>query len=133
MSASPSSTATSTKTKITKLFQLQRTQAHRHHRNGAGRYRRGCRSQGITIGETITSRESDAAAAHRDRRTHHCHAVHGQHLAVRRQSDGQYVTSRNLRERLEKELLTNVSLRVESTNAPILSKCWAAENCSFPS
>src|SRR5207237_6878514 len=32
--------------------------------------------------------------------------------------DGQYVTSRNLRERLAKELLGNVSLRVEDTETP---------------
>ena len=32
--------------------------------------------------------------------------------------EGQYVTSRNLRERLEKELLTNVSIRVEQAGGP---------------
>jgi GTP-binding protein len=32
--------------------------------------------------------------------------------------DGQYVTSRNLRERLQKELLGNVSVRVEDTDSP---------------
>ncbi len=32
--------------------------------------------------------------------------------------EGQYVTSRNIRERLDKELLTNVSIRVEDTGSP---------------
>ncbi|HET9196329.1 MAG TPA: translational GTPase TypA [Vicinamibacterales bacterium] len=32
--------------------------------------------------------------------------------------DGQYVTSRNLRERLDRELLGNVSVRVENTDSP---------------
>ena len=36
--------------------------------------------------------------------------------------DGQYVTSRNLRERLDSELLGNVSLRVEDTDSPEQSR-----------
>jgi len=32
--------------------------------------------------------------------------------------EGQFVTSRNLRERLDRELLTNVSIRVEETGSP---------------
>ena len=36
--------------------------------------------------------------------------------------EGQFVTSRNLRDRLDKELLTNVSLRVEQAGSPELFK-----------
>ena len=44
--------------------------------------------------------------------------------------EGKLVTSRNLRERLDNELLTNVSLKMQDTGSPDTSRCWAAANCS---
>src|SRR5439155_3773247 len=70
---------------------------------------------GITIGETITGIESPAPLPPIviDEPTIAMQfTVNTSPFAGR---DGQYVTSRNLRERLEKELLTNVSLKVEET------------------
>jgi GTP-binding protein len=70
---------------------------------------------GITIGETITGAESPAPLPPIviDEPTIAMQfTVNTSPFAGR---DGQYVTSRNLRERLEKELLTNVSLKVEET------------------
>ena len=73
--------------------------------------------EGITIGETITSAENPAPLAHI--------AIDEPTIAMQftvntspfSGRDGTYVTSRNLRERLDKELLTNVSLRVEETDS----------------
>ena len=70
---------------------------------------------GITIGETITGIESPAPLPPIviDEPTIAMQfTVNTSPFAGR---EGQYVTSRNLRERLEKELLTNVSLKVEET------------------
>lgn len=70
---------------------------------------------GITIGETITGIESPAPLPPIviDEPTIAMQfTINTSPFAGR---EGQYVTSRNLRERLEKELLTNVSLRVEET------------------
>jgi GTP-binding protein len=70
---------------------------------------------GITIGETITGIESPTPLPPIviDEPTIAMQfTVNTSPFAGR---DGQYVTSRNLRERLDKELLTNVSLRVEET------------------
>jgi len=70
---------------------------------------------GITIGETITGIESPAPMPPIviDEPTIAMQfTVNMSPFAGR---EGQYVTSRNLRDRLEKELLTNVSLKVEET------------------
>ena len=69
--------------------------------------------EGITIGETITSAENPAPLPHIsiDEPTIAMQfTVNTSPFAGR---EGAYVTSRNLRDRLQKELLTNVSLRVE--------------------
>ncbi len=73
---------------------------------------------GITIGETITNAETPAPLPRTviDEPTiAMLFTVNTSPFAGR---EGQYVTSRNLRERLQKELLTNVSIRVEDTGSP---------------
>ena len=73
--------------------------------------------EGINIGETITNVENPAplTVITIDEPTIAMQfMVNTSPFAGR---EGQYVTSRNLRERLEKELLTNVSLRVEDTDS----------------
>jgi len=73
--------------------------------------------EGITIGETITNAETPKPLPHIviDEPTIAMQfTVNTSPFAGR---EGTYVTSRNLRERLQKELLTNVSLRVEETDS----------------
>ncbi len=73
---------------------------------------------GITIGETITSIETPSPMPPIviDEPTIAMQfSINNSPMAGR---EGKYVTSRNLRERLEKELLTNVSIRVEETGSP---------------
>jgi len=48
---------------------------------------------------------------------HACHDFHRQQQSASGK-DGTYLTSRDLRDRLQKELLTNVSIRVEDTDTP---------------
>ena len=73
--------------------------------------------EGISIGETVTSAEAPAPLPplHIDEPTlSMIFSVNTSPFAGR---DGKWVTSRNLKERLEKELLTNVSIRVEATDS----------------
>ena len=74
--------------------------------------------EGITIGETITSVEnpSPLPLIQIDEPTiAMTFTINASPFSGR---DGQYVTSRNLRDRLDKELLTNVSIRVEEAGGP---------------
>ena len=72
--------------------------------------------EGITIGETITSAENPAPLPPiviDEPTIAMLFTINTSPFCGR---EGTYVTSRNLRERLEKELLTNVSLRMEETS-----------------
>lgn len=74
--------------------------------------------EGITIGETITSAETPAPLPNIqiDQPTiAMTFTVNNSPFAGR---EGDYVTSRNLRDRLDKELLTNVSIQVEEAGGP---------------
>jgi GTP-binding protein len=72
---------------------------------------------GLAIGETVTSAETPAPLPplHIDEPTlSMVFSVNTSPFAGR---DGRWVTSRNIRDRLEKELLTNVSIRMEPTDS----------------
>jgi GTP-binding protein len=73
--------------------------------------------EGISIGETITSAEtpSPLPPLHIDEPT--LSMIFSVNTSPFAGKDGKWVTSRNLKERLEKELLTNVSIRVEPTDS----------------
>ena len=72
----------------------------------------------ITIGETITDPDDPQPIPpqHIDEPT--VSMVFGINTSPMAGRDGRYVTSRNLRDRLVKELIGNVSIRVEDTDSP---------------
>ncbi len=105
------------KTKITKLFSFSGLKRTDITETELGDIVAVAGVEGITIGETITDAVSPAPLAHI--------AIDEPTIAMQFTintspfcgREGNYVTSRNLRERLEKELLTNVSLRMEETGS----------------
>lgn len=74
--------------------------------------------EGITIGDTVTNAETPAPLA----RIQIDEPTIAMTLTINTSPfsgrEGQYVTSRNLRDRLDKELLTNVSIKVEEAGGP---------------
>jgi GTP-binding protein len=105
-------------TKITKLFSFEGLKRVDETNAGPGDILAIAGVEGITIGETVTSAEVPRALPkiQIDEPTiAMTFYVNASPFAGR---EGQYVTSRNLRDRLDKELLTNVSIRVEDTGSP---------------
>jgi GTP-binding protein len=106
------------KTKITKLFSFNGLKRVDITETELGDIVAVAGVEGITIGETITDVDEPMPLPHIiiDEPTIAMQfMVNNSPFAGR---EGQYVTSRNLRERLEKELLTNVALKVEEGNTP---------------
>jgi len=104
------------KTKITKLFSFSGLKRTDTTETALGDIIAVAGVEGITIGETITDAENPSPLPHItiDEPTIAMQfTVNTSPFAGR---EGTYVTSRNLRERLQKELLTNVSLRVDETD-----------------
>src|SRR6202167_1837805 len=105
------------KTKITKLFSFSGLKRTDITETTLGDIIAVAGVEGITIGETITSAENPAPLPPiviDEPTIAMLFTVNTSPFCGR---EGTYVTSRNLRERLEKELLTNVSLRMEDTGS----------------
>ena len=105
------------KTKITKLFSFSGLKRTDISETELGDIVAVAGVEGITIGETITNVENPAPLPHIAIDEPTIAMLFTVNTSPFAGKDGTYVTSRNLRERLEKELLTNVSLRVEETGS----------------
>jgi GTP-binding protein len=106
------------KTKITKLYSFEGLKRVDETIGRPGDILAIAGVEGINIGETVTNAENPAPLPHiqiDEPTIAMVFTINTSPLAGR---EGQYVTSRNLRERLEKELLTNVSIRVEEAGGP---------------
>lgn len=106
------------KTKITKLYSFEGLKRVEESSARPGDIMAIAGVEGITIGETVTNAENPLPLPliHIDEPTiAMAFTVNTSPFAGR---EGTYVTSRNLRERLDKELLTNVSIKVEEAGGP---------------
>jgi GTP-binding protein len=106
------------KTRITKLYSFEGLKRVDETEGHPGELLAIAGVEGITIGETVTSADNPKPLPkiHIDEPTiAMTFTVNTSPFGGR---EGTYVTSRNLRDRLDKELLTNVSIRVEEAGGP---------------
>ncbi len=105
------------KTRITKLYGFEGLNRVDIEHAGAGEIVAIAGVEGITIGETVTSAETPRALVHVPVDEPTLSMVFTVNTSPFSGREGSYVTSRHLRERLEKELLTNVALQVEEMDS----------------
>ena len=106
------------KTRITKLFSFEGLKRVDETVGHSGDILAIAGVEGITIGETVTSAETPKALPHIQIDEPTISMVFMVNTSPFAGREGTYVTSRNLRDRLDRELLTNVSIRVEEAGGP---------------
>ena len=106
------------KTRITKLYSFEGLKRVDETVGGPGAILAIAGVEGINIGETITNPETPLALAHIQIDEPTIAMIFTVNTSPFAGREGSYVTSRNLRDRLDKELLTNVSIRVSEAGGP---------------
>ena len=101
------------KTKVSSLFTFQGLERMAAQEASAGEIVALAGIEGITIGDTVTDAETPAPLPRIKVDEPTISMVFSVNTAPFSGKDGRYVTSRKLRERLEKELLYNVSIKVD--------------------
>ncbi len=106
------------KTRITKLFSFEGLKRVEETRGEPGNVLAIAGVEGITIGETISSAIDPKPLPQIQIDEPTIGMVFTINTSPFVGREGQYVTSRHLRDRLDKELLTNVSIKVEQAGGP---------------
>jgi GTP-binding protein len=106
------------KTKITKLYSFEGLKRVDETVGRPGDILAIAGVEGITIGETLTNAETPQPLKHIQIDEPTIAMTFTINTSPFSGREGAYVTSRNLRDRLDKELLTNVSIRVEEAGGP---------------
>ncbi len=106
------------KTKITKLYSFEGLRRVDETIGRPGDILAIAGVEGINIGETVTNAETPRPLPRIQIDEPTIAMIFTINTSPFAGREGTYVTSRNLRERLEKELLTNVSIRVEEAGGP---------------
>src|SRR5688572_29547354 len=105
-------------TKVTKLYAFEGLKRIDINEAAAGDIVCLAGIEDITIGETITDPENPAPMPPIAVDEPTVSMIFGVSTSPMSGRDGQYVTSRQIKDRLERELLGNVSIRVEETDTP---------------